>query len=57
MSTVSIDQILELPAAEELPLTAAQRNVLEQRWQAFEKGPDEGELWDDVKRSLLQRPS
>lgn len=26
---------------------------LERRWQAFEKNPDEGEPWEDVKKSLL----
>jgi hypothetical protein len=26
---------------------------LERRWQAFERNPDEGEPWEDAKRSLL----
>lgn len=34
-------------------LTTAQRDELERRWIAFEKNPDEGEPWEDVKRSLL----
>lgn len=34
-------------------LTEAQRVELERRWRAFEQDPDEGEPWDDVKRSLL----
>jgi putative addiction module component (TIGR02574 family) len=38
---------------ESISLTQAQRDELERRWQAFERSPDEGESWDDVKRSLL----
>ncbi len=38
-------------------LTEAQRNELERRWLAFEQNPDEGEPWDDVKRSLLSDDS
>jgi putative addiction module component (TIGR02574 family) len=34
-------------------LTNAQKEELERRWQAFEQNPDEGEPWEDVKRSLL----
>lgn len=34
-------------------LTEAQRVELERRWRAFEQNPDEGEPWEDVKRSLL----
>jgi putative addiction module component (TIGR02574 family) len=36
-----------------LPLTAAQREELERRWQAFQDRPDEGEPWEDVRKSLL----
>ena len=70
MSRVSLDAILELPAAERVEiaqqiwesvfehpetivLTEAQKEELERRWQAFEANPDEGEPWEDVKRSLL----
>ena len=38
---------------ESLPITAAQRDELERRWQAFQENPDEGEPWEDVKRALL----
>ncbi len=34
-------------------LTDAEKEELERRWEAFEQNPDEGEPWDDVKRSLL----
>lgn len=34
-------------------LTQGQRDELERRWLAFERNPDEGEPWEDVKRSLL----
>jgi putative addiction module component (TIGR02574 family) len=34
-------------------LTRSQKDELERRWRAFEQNPDEGESWDDVKRSLL----
>ena len=70
MSRVSIEEILELPAAErvelaqqiwesvsehpdDLSLTPAQRDELERRWIAFQERPDEGEPWEDVKKSLL----
>ena len=70
MSRVSLDHILELPAAERVeiaqeiwesvfehpeavPLTKAQKQELERRWRAFEQTPDEGEPWEDVKKSLL----
>jgi putative addiction module component (TIGR02574 family) len=38
---------------EEVPLTTSQRDELEGRWLAFQQNPDEGEPWEDVKRSLL----
>jgi putative addiction module component (TIGR02574 family) len=38
---------------EAVALTPEQREELERRWLAFEKSPDEGEPWDDVKSSLL----
>jgi len=34
-------------------LTAAQKDELERRWITFQQNPDEGEPWEDVKRSLL----
>ena len=39
--------------AEGVVLTAAQREELERRWIAFQEAPDDGEPWEDVKRSLL----
>jgi putative addiction module component (TIGR02574 family) len=39
---------------EGLALTPAQRDELERRWQAFQKDPDEGEPWEDVKAALLK---
>lgn len=45
------ESVVDHPEA--LPLTSAQRNELERRWRAFEQNPDEGEPWEDVKRSLL----
>jgi putative addiction module component (TIGR02574 family) len=38
---------------DDVQLTTAQKEELERRWLAFERNPDEGELWEDVKRSLL----
>lgn len=40
-----------------ISLTRAQRDELERRWQAFQQNPDEGESWEDVKRSLLTTPT
>jgi putative addiction module component (TIGR02574 family) len=34
-------------------LTQAHKDELERRWLAFQQSPDEGEPWDEVKRSLL----
>lgn len=45
------ESVFEHPEA--VPLTQAQKDELERRWLAFEQNPDEGEPWDDVKRSLL----
>ena len=45
------ESIYEHPEA--IPLTKAQKDELERRWRAFEQNPDEGEPWEDVKRSLL----
>jgi putative addiction module component (TIGR02574 family) len=51
MRRVSLDQNLDLPAAQGVEI--AQKIELERRWKAFEQSPDEGEPWDEVKRSLL----
>lgn len=45
------ESVFEHPEA--VPLTQAQKDELERRWRLFEQNPDEGEPWDDVKRSLL----
>ena len=45
------ESVFEHP--ETVPLTKAQKDELERRWRAFEQNPDEGEPWDEVKRSLL----
>jgi putative addiction module component (TIGR02574 family) len=45
------ESVFEHP--EGVALTNAQKQELERRWQAFEQNPDEGEPWEDVKRSLL----
>lgn len=45
------ESVFERPEA--VPLTKAQKDELERRWRAFEQNPDEGEPWDDVKKSLL----
>jgi hypothetical protein len=37
---------------EQVEITAAQREELERRWIEFQRNPDEGELWSDVKKSL-----
>jgi putative addiction module component (TIGR02574 family) len=51
-----VQRIWESIAAEadDVALTAAQRAELDRRWLAFQDNPDEGEDWDDVKRSLLE---
>jgi len=35
-----------------IEITAAQREELERRWIDFQRNPDDGELWSDVKSSL-----
>jgi len=45
------ESVFEDPEA--VPLTKAQKQELERRWRAFEQTPDEGEPWEDVKKSLL----
>lgn len=39
---------------ESVPLTVAQSEELERRWKDLQDNPDEGEPWDDVKKSLLK---
>ena len=43
--------------AEEFPLTSAQQETLEERWRAFVDDPDEGEPWEDVRKSLFDSTS
>lgn len=45
------ESIIEHP--DTVPLTSAQKEELDRRWRAFQQNPDEGEPWEDVKRSLL----
>jgi putative addiction module component (TIGR02574 family) len=33
-------------------ITVAQREELERRWIDFQRSPDDGESWSDVKKSL-----
>lgn len=44
------ESVVEHP--ESVTLTAAQREELERRWSAFERNPDEGEDWAEVKKTL-----
>lgn len=46
------DSLIESPDA--LPLSDAQRAVLDQRLAAYEKNPTEGSRWNDV-RARIQR--
>jgi len=50
---MALNRMTADPLEDGVPLTEAQRVELERRWRAFELSPDEGEPWDDVKRSLL----
>jgi len=45
------ESLVENP--EHVEITAAQREELERRWIDFQRNPDEGESWSDVKKSLL----
>ncbi|HEX7680149.1 MAG TPA: addiction module protein [Thermoanaerobaculia bacterium] len=45
------ESMLEHP--EEVAITAAQREELDRRWIDLQQNPDDGESWDDVKKSLL----
>jgi len=54
MSRLPIEEIFDLQHPESVPLTDAQRAELERRWLAFQSDPDEGEPWEDVKKTLLE---
>jgi putative addiction module component (TIGR02574 family) len=45
------ESMLEHP--NDVEITAAQREELERRWVDLQQNPDEGESWNDVKKSLL----
>ena len=44
------ESMVERP--ESVKITVAQREELERRWIDFQRNPDDGESWDDVKKSL-----
>ena len=44
------ESMLEHP--DDIEITAAQREELESRWVDMQQNPDDGEPWDDVKKSL-----
>jgi putative addiction module component (TIGR02574 family) len=44
------ESMLEHP--ENVEITAAQREELERRWVDLQQNPDDGESWEDVKKSL-----
>jgi putative addiction module component (TIGR02574 family) len=45
------ESMLEHP--ENVEITAAQREELDRRWMDLQQNPDDGESWEDVKKSLL----
>ena len=47
---VNLQSMLEHP--EHFEITEAQREELERRWLDLQQNPDDGEPWDDVKKSL-----
>ena len=47
------DSIAATPEA--VPLTEAQREELDRRLAAYEKNPDAGKSWNDLKTPLLTR--
>jgi putative addiction module component (TIGR02574 family) len=51
-----VEEIWDSIAAEQdsIPLTAAQRDELDRRLDAFDASPDEGSTWQEVK-SRIQR--
>jgi putative addiction module component (TIGR02574 family) len=44
------ESVVEHP--NDVQLTTSQKEELERRWLAFERNPDEGEPWEDVKSSI-----
>jgi putative addiction module component (TIGR02574 family) len=40
---------------EAIPLTAAERQELDRRWQAFQREPEIGFTWAEVKAELLNQ--
>jgi putative addiction module component (TIGR02574 family) len=44
------ESVVDTP--ELVEITAAQREELERRWIDFQRNPDDGESWSDVKKSL-----
>jgi putative addiction module component (TIGR02574 family) len=38
---------------EDVPVTPAQRVELERIWEEFQKDPEEGEPWEEFRKSLL----
>ena len=46
------DSIAAVPEA--LPLTDAQRQELDRRLEAYAQNPDEGILWDELKKRVLK---
>jgi len=44
------ESMLERP--DDVEITAAQRTELERRWVELQQNPDDGESWENVKKSL-----
>jgi putative addiction module component (TIGR02574 family) len=44
------ESMLEHP--DDVEISAAQREELERRWMDLQQNPDDGESWEDVKKSL-----
>ena len=47
------ESMLEHP--DDVAITAAQREDLDRRLMDFQENPDDGESWDDVKKSLQNK--
>ncbi len=52
---IVVEQIWDSIAAEqaELPLTPAQEEELDRRYAAYQKSPEEGASWEEVKARIL----
>jgi putative addiction module component (TIGR02574 family) len=52
---IVVEQIWDSIAAEqaELPLTPAQEAELDRRFAAYQKSPEEGDSWEEVKAGIL----